>query len=129
MAKHDFTTKRLLLASAVAAALAVPANAETSNTGVFGYWNTFAGVADDGKPVCGMQTNWTVDGQPSAASFMIKYFGQHALVFHIGRAGWRVPYGQPVPVEIQIDQAPAFKEIALGAECRDFEPIRSNLAC
>jgi hypothetical protein len=63
MAKHDFITnrenpiRRLLLAAAVTAALTAPANAEVSDTGVFGYWTTFAGVATDGKPICGMSTD------------------------------------------------------------------------
>jgi hypothetical protein len=121
MAKHDFITNRenpirgLLLAAGVAAALAAPANAEVSDTGVFGYWTTFAGVANDGKPVCGMSTDWSVGGQ-TTGRFMIKYFGQHEIVVHIARVGWQVPYGQPVPVQIQIDQAPAMKAIARGAE-------------
>ena len=67
--------------------LATRAGAEVSDTGVFEYWTTFAGVATDGKPVCGMSTDWAVRGQ-TAARFLIKYFGRDELVFHIGRAGW-----------------------------------------
>ena len=37
--------RRLLLAAGVTAALVAPAGAETSDTGVFGYWTAFAGVA------------------------------------------------------------------------------------
>ena len=61
MAKRDFI-KRLLLATAVAGALAAPANADVADTGIFGYWTTFAGVAADGKPVCGMRTDWNTEG-------------------------------------------------------------------
>jgi hypothetical protein len=114
MAKRDFI-KRLLLATAVTAALAAPANADVSNTGVFGYWTTFAGSANDGNPVCGMGSDWAVGGQ-TTGRLMLKYFGQSEIVVHIGRLGWQVPYGQPVPVQIQIDQAPAMKTIARGAE-------------
>jgi hypothetical protein len=123
MAKHDYITNHenpirgLLLAAAVTAALAGPANAEVSDTGVFGYWTTFAGVATDGKPVCGMSTDWSVGGRgPTTGSFVIKYFGRPGLVVHIGRDGWQVRYGQPVPVQIQIDQAPAMKIVAYGAD-------------
>jgi len=48
----------LLLAAGVTVALAAPAGAETSDTGVFGYWTTFPGAASDGKPVCGMHADW-----------------------------------------------------------------------
>jgi hypothetical protein len=41
--------RQLLLAAGVAAALAGHAGAETSHTGVFGYWTTFAGVATGRK--------------------------------------------------------------------------------
>jgi hypothetical protein len=96
------------------AALAVPACAETSNTGVFGYWTTFAGVASDGKPVCGMSTDWELRGQ-TTGSFVIKYFGLDEIVVHIGRMGWQVPYGQPVTVHIQIDQAPVLEVLSHGS--------------
>jgi hypothetical protein len=121
MAKHDFITNRenpirgLLLATGVAAALAAPANAEVSGTGVFGYWTTFAGVANDGKPVCGMRTDWSVGGQ-TTGRLMLKYFGQPEIVVHIARVGWQVPYGQPVPVQIQIDQAPAMNVVARSGQ-------------
>jgi hypothetical protein len=101
--------RRLLLAAGVAAALAGPAGAEVSDTGVFGYWTTFAGVATDGKPVCGMRTDWRAGG-----TFLIKYFGQDELVVQIGREGWQVPFGQPVTVLIRVDQAPAFSIVSHG---------------
>jgi hypothetical protein len=47
---------------------------------------------------------------------MIKYFGQHELVIHIVRVGWQVPYGQPVPVQIQIDQATAMNVVARSGQ-------------
>jgi uncharacterized protein (DUF2147 family) len=94
MATHDFITnretsiRRLLFAAGVTAALAAPANAKVSNTGVFGYWTTFAGVATDGKPVCGMNTDWGV-GDQTTGRLMLKYIGQPELVVHIARAGWK----------------------------------------
>jgi len=48
-------------------------------------------------------------------SFLIKYFGQDEILVHIGRVGRQVPYGQPVAVHIQIDQAPVFKVLSHGA--------------
>lgn len=105
--------RRLLLAIGVAAALAAPVGAEVSDTGVFGYWTTFAGVATDGKPVCGMSTDWAIRGQ-TTGSFLIKYFGKDEVLVQIGRVGWQVPYGQPVTVHIQIDQAPAIKALSHG---------------
>ena len=93
--------------------LASAAGAETYHTGVFGYWTSFAGVATDGKPVCGMSTSWEIRGQ-TVGEFLIKYFGQDEVVVHVGRVGWDVPYGQPVRVQIQIDQAPAFKVVSHG---------------
>jgi hypothetical protein len=80
---------------------------------VFGYWTTFAGVATDGKPICGMSTDWGVKGQ-TTARFLIKYFGRDEIVIHIGRVGWQVPYGQPVKVYIQIDQAPVIEFLSHG---------------
>jgi hypothetical protein len=105
--------RRLLLAVGVTTALAGPAGAEVADTGVFGYWTTFAGVATDGKPVCGMKTDWGVGGQ-TTGSFLIKYFGQKEVVVQIARAGWQVPYGQKVKVQIQIDQTPAIKVLSHG---------------
>ncbi len=105
--------RRLLLAAGVMAALAGPAGAEVSDTGVFGYWSTFAGAATDGKPGCGMSTDWGVRGQ-TTGRFLIKYFGQDEILVHIGRVGWQVPYGQPVMVHIQIDQAPVIKALSHG---------------
>jgi len=104
---------RLLLSAGVTAALAAPAGAEVSDTGVFEYWRTFAGVAADGKPVCGMSTDWVLRDQ-TARSFLIKYFGQNEIVVHIGHVGWQVPYSQPAMVHIQIDQAPAIKVLSHG---------------
>lgn len=106
--------KRLLLALGMTAALSASAGAQVSNTGVFGYWTTFAGVASDGKPICGMSTDWEIRGQ-TTGSFIIKYFGAGEIVVHIGRAGWQVPDGQPVRVHIQIDQAPVMEVLSHGA--------------
>jgi hypothetical protein len=103
----------LLLAAGVTVVLFAPASAKVSDTGVFGYWTTFAGVATDGKPICGMSTDWAVRGQ-TVARFLIKYFGRDEIVFHIGRAGWQVPSGQPVRVRIQIDQAPIMEVLSHG---------------
>jgi hypothetical protein len=97
----------------VLTALAGPADAEISTTGTFGYWKTFAGVADSGKPICGMNTRWDI-GNNVSADFFLKYFGNDILVVQITRDGWKVPYREPVAVWIQIDQAPAIKVVALG---------------
>jgi hypothetical protein len=105
--------RRLLLAAGMTATLALPAGAEVSDTGVFGYWTTFAGVATDGKPVCGMSTDWGVEGQ-TTSRFLIKYFGQDELVIHIGRFGWQVPFGQPARVRMKIDQAPTMEIVSHG---------------
>ena len=55
-------------AASLSTALAAPANADVSDTGVFGYWTTFAGVANDGKPVCRMGTDWGVGGQTGSGT-------------------------------------------------------------
>jgi hypothetical protein len=107
--------RRLLVALSMTAALAAPSSAQVSNTGVFGYWTTFAGVANDRKPICGMSTDWEVRGQ-TTGSFIIKYFGGGEIVVHIARAGWQVPYGQTVKVLIQIDQAPVMEVLSRGVE-------------
>jgi hypothetical protein len=105
--------RRWLLAAGLAAALAAPAGAEVSDTGVFGYWTTFAGVATDGKPVCGMSTDWQRGGA-TVGSFMVKYFGGDGIVVHIGKVGWQVPEDQRVTVLMQVDRAPAMRVQARG---------------
>jgi hypothetical protein len=107
--------RRLLLAVGVTAALAAPAGANVSDTGVFGYWTTFAGATNDGSPVCGLSTDWGRGGS-AVGRFMIKYFGGDRIVVHIGKIGWQVPEGQPVIVGMQVDRAPGMRVQARGVK-------------
>lgn len=105
--------RRLLATAGVTIALAMPAGAKVSNTGVFGYWTTFAGATEAGSPICGMSNDWGFAGA-TVGSFMIKYFGGDHIAVHVGKAGWQVPEGRPVPVLMQVDRAPGMRVQAYG---------------
>lgn len=94
------TVAALALLSGVAAAPAVQAKFYT--LGHSGAWTVSGGRSTQGNPLCVMQ----VDNRTS--SVMLKVDSSTpVLLLHIFETGWQIPSGQPVPVELQVDNAPA----------------------
>ncbi|WP_159993161.1 hypothetical protein [Roseomonas sp. 18066] len=87
----------LLLAGLLAAA---PARAEVQEYARSNGWTAFRGVANDGIRVCGVSI------RGGGRYFAIKHFaGTRHLTLHLGKVGWTIPRGTPVPVRLSIDRA------------------------
>ena len=103
--------KRLVLSAALLAGLVGAASANVSVTSEAGAWKTIAGIATDGKTVCGAE----IIGQDRI--LLIKWFdGVDGLIVQIARTGWHIPDGQPVDVLFQFDQLAPWRAKAIGVQ-------------
>ena len=94
--------RKVALALVGLAAFGSVARAETSTLATSGFWRAFGGSADNGSPVCGVQTNF--GSGRVAGSFLLKWFyGQDFLTVQLFHVGWAIPAGAQAPVTVVLD--------------------------
>ncbi len=94
--------RTLALALIASTALGAGARAETGTLATSGFWRAFGGSADNGSPVCGLQTNFGAGRV--AGSFLLKwYYGQDFLTVQLFHVGWAIPPGVQAPVTVMLD--------------------------
>ncbi len=94
--------RKLVLALTGLIAIGAGARAETGTLATSGFWRAFGGSADNGSPVCGLQTNF--GSGRVAGSFLLKWFyGQDFLTVQLFHVGWAIPAGVQAPVTVVLD--------------------------
>ena len=94
--------RKLVLALIGVVALGAGARADTSTLATSGFWRAFGGSADNGAPVCGLQTNF--GSGRATGSFLLKWFhGQDFLTVQLFHVGWAIPAGVQAPVTVMLD--------------------------
>ena len=74
-----------------------------------GSWETIAGVASDGKGVCGIRVRG-----PDKALFIKWFAGSPHLVIHLMKLSWAIPHGTRVDMAIQFDAHSSWSGSAEG---------------
>jgi hypothetical protein len=77
------------------------ASAAVQTTGHYGAWDTFEGVAGDGRYVCGAGISDT------DRSFSVLYQGD-TLYIHLTKDSWDIPKGTPIKIIYQVDKADSY---------------------
>ena len=97
------TTLAAAMAACVLASAAMDVRAQTFTTQASGSWASFAGKANNGRPLCGMKT-W--NGQ-TGATVMIKYFGGlgGALEIQATKPAWRFRADTVTRADVFFDSA------------------------
>ncbi|MGA3400272.1 MAG: hypothetical protein ABSC95_13715 [Acetobacteraceae bacterium] len=91
--------RRVWLAAALAAGVALPARAQVSVYYHAGGWDAFDGPGDNGQPVCGIGSRNPADGRSFSLRFQI---GGDDVIFIAAKTGWTIPDGTQIPVVMQI---------------------------
>jgi hypothetical protein len=95
---------------------------------VSGYWKTFYTVANNGTPLCGMQSDF---GQPGAveASLMVKYAkGDNYFIVHAFKNSWRIPRGVKIPLYLTFDNSPPYTAIGTGIASNGHSFVQFEIA-
>lgn len=100
-----------LLAVALAAGFAVPADADVNVYYHVGAWDAFDGPGDNGQPVCGIGSRNPADGRAFSLRFQI---GGNAMTFIAAKPGWDIPDGTHVQVVMQNGLEQPWAEQATG---------------
>jgi hypothetical protein len=75
-----------------------------------GAWSAIAGVATDGRAVCGVITFWGTNRSLAIKAFQRDPF----LAVEIVKSGWRIPAGTPLEVAIRFGDRPPWLARATG---------------
>jgi hypothetical protein len=103
--------KVFLLALAMTCVWAV-ARADVKITQSFGYWSVLSGLADDGKPACGVVTSFPAIGATQV--FTLKWHDGQNIFLQLFKQNWKVPANYPVDVSIQFDSLTPWTAKFLG---------------
>jgi hypothetical protein len=99
----------LIGAASAAAFVAGVAHADVRTIYRSGAWETLAGRADDGAPMCGVRI------QGSDKLFIVKWFqGHDALSIHMAKTSWNIPSGTSLKMSIQFNQLVPWEGTAMG---------------
>lgn len=100
-----------LLAVAVAASLAAPAEADVNVYYHVGAWDAFDGQGDNGQPVCGIGSRNPADGRAFSLRFPV---GGDEVTFAATKPGWNIPDNTQIAVVVQIGLERPWSEQATG---------------
>ncbi len=103
--------RQCLLAVALTAGAALPAQAQVSVYYHVGSWDAFDGPGDNGQPVCGIGSRNPADGHTFSLRFQI---GGDTVTFIAAKPGWNIPDGTQIPVVMQIGLEQPWTEQASG---------------
>ncbi len=103
--------RQFVLAVALAAGLAAPAQAQVNIYYHAGGWDAFDGPGDNGQPVCGIGSRNPTDGRTFSLRFQI---GGDDVIFIAAKPGWDIPDGTQIPVVVQIGLAQPWAGQAVG---------------
>jgi hypothetical protein len=100
-----------LLAVALAAGVAVPAQSQVAVYYHVGAWDAFDGPGDNGQPLCGIGSRNPADGRAFSLRFQI---GGDQMTFIAAKPGWNIPDGTHVQVVMQNGLEQPWTEQAVG---------------
>lgn len=101
-----------LIPALCAAALAAPAQADTTIYYHAGNWDAFEATGPDGQPVCGIGSHNINDGSILSLRYQL---GTGDVVFIVSKPGWQIPAGTRLPVVMQVGLSPPWTEQATGS--------------